>query len=750
MKVFLCSIIIVFCVFAVTTPILSPHFEHDSVFGGGWIQGEVPSFRPSMRPHTELSHEIYGFLPYWEYSGYMPSRIDLLTRIAYFNITLNSYGNVSSTHDWPTTTLLDAAHSGGCAVDLCVVVFDESTISSIVGNATNRSNACHNICEQMALGADGVNIDFELPNSSDENGFYAFLRELADSVHARDSEKWVSVCLPSVDWHGTFDSDSLLPHLDALFLMGYGYYWGGSSTTGPVAPLDDPGCYYDIAYSVEHYCGSDAFKRSRFIVGLPLYGYDWPCSGTLRGASTTATGTASIYSSCVSDTLTYGCNWDGNAPCPWYIYSSYRQCWWDDARSLDIKYRWSVTSDLMGIGYWALGYDNNDATFWNGVAEVFAGDFPRDTIIDDVSFGFEMNGDLEFWHEVDTGYFNTMWWISSTSATDPSDDTCFSTWTPNLPDRRNYELFAHIPAVNSVASARYAVNHDFGTDTVIVRQADFFDEWVSLGTYSFEAGAGGTVYLGDATGFADERIGFDALWWSNRGELPAPDTLVTLSSNGFRWQGPISYRRIVPGGVEGTTYWTNSISHTPDVNGGWWRPQLPISSNYSVCIFIPGEHNQAEVSYQIKHVFGVDTVTTDQSLYSDEWVQLGTWRFNSSDSNYVYVGDCTGTTGENIAIDAVVWRSNPLEIAEYRNPKHHSIEVYPNPFNSTCKISVLNPSEPIYIFNILGKLINRIETKQIKHFQAIWDAKDKDGNRLPTGIYLIKQSNCHKYVTLLK
>ena len=163
MKIFIIAIAIAIATMA-SEPSIFPHAEQDSLFGGQWIPGKEPSVRARCRPHEALTHEVYGFLPYWEYGGYLPSRFDLLSRIAYFNVTLDGSGNVSTAHDWPTTTLIDAAHASGCKVDLCVAVFNSSTIASIVNNPANRTHASHTICEQMALGADGVNIDFETPS----------------------------------------------------------------------------------------------------------------------------------------------------------------------------------------------------------------------------------------------------------------------------------------------------------------------------------------------------------------------------------------------------------------------------------------------------------------------------------------------------------------------------------------------------------------------------------------------------------
>lgn len=722
-------------------PAILPHEEHQLQFGNNSFE-EKTLPRQRIYRSSELSHEVYGFLPYWEYGGYWPPRYDLISRIAYFNIVLNSSGNVSSTRDWPTYDLISSAHAYGCKVDLCVAVFDDSDITSIISSSVNRSNACHNICEQMVLGADGINIDFEMPASGTDSDFYTFIEELADSIHSRDSEKWLSVCLPSVDWRGTFDLDYLLPHCDAVFLMGYGYYWGGSSYTGPVAPVDDPGCYYDYAYSIDHYCGSDAFKRSRFILGVPLYGYDWPCNGTSRGAATSGTGSASFYTSCIADTISYGCNWDSNAPCPWYVYGSYRQCWFDDAASLRYKYLWAIAEGLMGVGYWALGYDGGNDEIWNDVQDIFGGDTPADTIIDDYSYGFTKMGDISFWHEADTGYFHHMWWTHSTNATVPEDDTCFCTWKPNLPDRRYYEVFTYIPAINSVANARYVVNHDFGSDTVVIRQSDYFDEWVSLGTYSCEKGEGGYVYLGDGTGTSSERIGFDAIWWSRRSNLPGADTLVSIASNGFRWGGPLEYRRIVTGGMDGVYYWTNSITHGPDVNSARWNPVLPTDSEYDVFVYIPAEHSIANCVYKIKHAVGLAEVTLDQNLYSNEWVFLGTWRFTVSDSPGVYIGDSTGVTGENIAVDAVVWRSHEINVLESKLPNEISIEAYPNPFNSICAIKA---PDNIDIYNLKGEKVFSSEKSEL-----IWTGKDSNGNELASGLYLIKSGNMSKNISLIK
>jgi len=488
-----------------------PHEEHSILFGGEQIY-EMPNiaFRPFERSPSALSHEVYGFLPYWEYTAYDCPRYDLLTRVAYFEVTLNSYGNVSNYRHWPATALITAAHSQGCAVDVCIAVFNDDDIASIVNNPTNRSNACKTICNVMAMGADGVNIDFELPPSTARAGFYAFMRELADSIHTRDSEAVLSLCLPPVDWRNTFNSDSLLPHTDILFLMGYGYYYGGSSSTGPLAPLDDPGCTYDIAYSVSAYCGSNMFKRSRFIVGLPLYGYDWPCTGSYRGATTTGSGSAKFYRTCVAETLTYGCNFDVNAPAPWYVYGSYRQCWWDDARSLDEKYRWTAENNLMGVGFWALGYDDCDPVFWEGIRDVFGDSVVHgDSIIID-------NGDPEFvtggtWYP-GTYAPESGWWGDYTFCNSGGTDD-WATWTPNLPDSGYYDIYMWWLAGSNRCDSVFVRIFGVENESLFVSQKGSGAEWHYLGRKLFDSGSGGYVGISDRTAVNGSVVIADAVLW---------------------------------------------------------------------------------------------------------------------------------------------------------------------------------------------------------------------------------------------
>ncbi len=369
-----------------------------------------------------------------------------------------------------------------------------------------------------------------------------------------------------------------------------------------------------------------------------------------------------------------------------------------------------------------------------------------DTIVDDQTTGFERFGSSSFWWQADIGWESHMWYTWSTNAVDTLNDTCYTTWTPILPDRRYYEVFAYIPNNHAVASAKYRVYHDLGMTQSIVRQADYFNEWVSLGTFMCEANAGSWVYLGDGTGYSGEKIGFDAIKWSDRGPLPTPDTLVGLFSDGFRWGGPIKWRRIVSGGTEGIFYWTGSITSTPDVNSGTWTPNLPEAGEYDVYAYIPSTNANANARYKVHHSLGETEVVINQASFSNEWAHLGRYCFDSGSSNFVYLGDRTGTSGTSIGYDAVVWRNLVVSIEDVEKPQVLSVSVYPNPFNASVALDFeglpSSVSIEIRIYDILGNIVESSITEPPTR-RFIWRPEECVG----AGVYFVRAYAGERYTS---
>jgi GH18 family chitinase len=195
---------------------------------------------------------------------------------------------------------------------------------------------------------------------------------------------------PAVDWSGSWDLPALADICDYLILMGYDYYWSGSSTAGPVSPL--AGENYNVTKSVDTYL-SAGVPAQKLMLGIPWFGYNWPVNSSIRKAA--AIGKATSLTTAAAEILTqnYGKTFDQMTKVPWISYKDatnlYRQVWFDDATSYFLKYDLVNNRNLAGIGIWALSYENGKKEIWQGIQSAFS----ATAIGDDVPFE-RSNADL--------------------------------------------------------------------------------------------------------------------------------------------------------------------------------------------------------------------------------------------------------------------------------------------------------------------------------------------------------------------
>lgn len=130
--------------------------------------------------------------------------------------------------------------------------------------------------------------------------------------------------------------------------------------------------------------------------------------------------------------------------------------------------------------------------------------------------GFVRHGTARYWSDAwgvgDGGHM--LWTWNNAGFIDNMGD-----WRPSLPDARSYEVYVFIPRLHGTTRrARYEVYSADGRSDVVVNQNDVYDAWVSLGTYRFNAGAGGLLRLTDMTGErgVTTQIAFDSAKWVPR------------------------------------------------------------------------------------------------------------------------------------------------------------------------------------------------------------------------------------------
>jgi len=321
-----------------------------------------------------LEKIVFGYHPYWMGTAYRNYRWDLLSDLCYFAYEVNpATGAAINTHSWATTDVVDTALALGKKVHLCATLF--SSHATFFANASAKQTLITNLINAIqSRGAHGINIDFEGVPSTESANLTAFLQDLCTQVHAANANFKVSIAGPSVNWSSTYDIAALNGYLDYFVIMGYDYYYGGSTTAGPVSGLYSRLCNTsdNLSRSITYYLSAGA-SNNKIILALPYYGREWQTTSSSLGATTVAgTSNSRTYKYVHdSDSGWYDnpyARWEPKSLTPYFVFndgSKWRQCFIDDEKSLEYRYDMVYLRNIAGIGIWALGYDDGYSALWN-------------------------------------------------------------------------------------------------------------------------------------------------------------------------------------------------------------------------------------------------------------------------------------------------------------------------------------------------------------------------------------------------
>ena len=119
------------------------------------------------------------------------------------------------------------------------------------------------------------------------------------------------------------------------------------------------------------------------------------------------------------------------------------------------------------------------------------------------------------------GYKNHLYWMWNNKTAVYT----WARWVPKLPAAGNYEVQVYIPSRwFGSRSATYRIDHNGTRHWRSISQAIYSNQWVSLGTYYFNAGGWEYVFLAGATGepYATTHLGFDAVRFIGKGGGTSP------------------------------------------------------------------------------------------------------------------------------------------------------------------------------------------------------------------------------------
>ncbi|MCX6311587.1 MAG: glycosyl hydrolase family 18 protein [Bacteroidetes bacterium] len=326
-----------------------------------------------------LNKRVFGWHPYWVGTVYTNYQWNLLSDFCYFDYSVSptTGNNTNASFAWSTSAAVTAAIANGVNTHICATLFS-SHATFLASSAAQQTFISNIISLLQARGGNGVNIDFEGMGSSNSAPFTAFMISLSNQLHAAIPGSTVSICLYAVDWSAVFDIASLNSYVDLFTVMGYDYYWSGSTTAGPEDPLYNfqTSYNYTLTKSITYYL-KQGMTPSKLILGLPYYGREWETvSSSIPSATTgnyTATKTFAVVKANANGYYSSPL-WDPNSFSTYFSFmaaTSQRQQWCDNAYSMRKRFDVVNQRNIGGIGIWALGYDDGYSDYWNAISDKF-------------------------------------------------------------------------------------------------------------------------------------------------------------------------------------------------------------------------------------------------------------------------------------------------------------------------------------------------------------------------------------------
>ena len=340
----------------------------------------VQNFQTKISGVKKLNKVVFGYLPDWEYStgagNYL--RYDLITHLAVFSFQADASGNLKDPAGWPWNDVINSASANNVKLIASVTNFNGDEIHKIFTDVSVRNSFFNNIKTKFQIGGfSGVNIDFENVLDADKStvivNFFSELKKFFSNINTPCE---ISFASPVVNFSG-WNFNGISQSCDYLFVMCYDFYGSWSTTTGPSAPLE--GGYFNIKKSFANYYSS--VSSQKLILGVPYYGNYWK---TKTGDAYTIVDTTKskkefvkslrykeIFPSYQSKEIL----WDALSKTRWLRWqdATWNQIWYDDSSSIAIKYDYAIQNKLLGVGIWALGYDNGSQDFWKLIERKFTG-----------------------------------------------------------------------------------------------------------------------------------------------------------------------------------------------------------------------------------------------------------------------------------------------------------------------------------------------------------------------------------------
>ncbi len=341
----------------------------------GYVKTDVLTNKAAVRQALEQEPQISGKVNLvWDYySEYVNAPDRSGTTISGINVVAPSFFSLKNSDN---LEINDNAKKGGKEYIAWAkengykvwAMFSNSSMKEITSKILNDYSLREKLIEEIVdltlkYELDGINIDFENMNKSDEDVFSRFIIELAPRLKEYGKVTTVDVTAPdgSETWSLCYDRDLLAKEVDYIIFMAYDQYGISSTTPGTTAG------HNWVETNIKKFLGQEDVKKEKIILGMPLYTRLWKTD--VNGKSTSSIVNMNQIDNQIPEDVERIWNDDTKQYYVEYDSENYKyQMWIEDETSIKEKLNLINQYELAGGAFWEK--DRETDNIWNIAKEI--------------------------------------------------------------------------------------------------------------------------------------------------------------------------------------------------------------------------------------------------------------------------------------------------------------------------------------------------------------------------------------------
>ena len=359
--------------------------------GWGFLSNKIEILNPLSGKKTVINHQrntkVIGFLPTWMV-GKTIDYTDEISHLVFLGIEIDEKGNLI----WDTQSKKiknedylkqkELIWKNGGKNILGIKLFEDEKIDQLMASEEAQDNLIiqlKQLFEEQKF--DGINVDFEYmgnPIAVLSEEMISFFTKLKQENLGEIS---LDVFANTIIKGSAEQINNLMGEMDYLIVMAYDFHRPGMDFVGPVAPIRSPVGERNILEVVEK-IGLSGLNKNKMVLAYPLYGYEWKTYGEEFGAATKRGWSALasykrmvefIKLESLSSSSSMKLNWDEESMTPWVTFEEngeIHQIYFENLESITRKIELAKNNQIGGVGFWALGYDDESGELWQNLDQL--------------------------------------------------------------------------------------------------------------------------------------------------------------------------------------------------------------------------------------------------------------------------------------------------------------------------------------------------------------------------------------------